>query len=118
VALIGVVALSSTIYQFCYYIQEYTAQGYSTSLVVKSFLRHSLSQALRIHWLFTAEFSLILFTARKIYIKIFDGDNYEKKTDAKEKINIENAEPKETEVNEAEIKENRSKRGRNKRKQK
>lgn len=74
VAIIGVVALSSAIYQFCYYIKEYTSQGYSAALVVKSLLMTQLVPGVADSLALYGGIALILFTLRKIYIKVFGID--------------------------------------------
>lgn len=111
-ALIGVGLLASAIYQFCYYIQEYTAQGYSTSLVIKSFLMTQLVPGVAEALVVYGGIALILFSIRKIYIKIFYGDDYRIKADDQEQADTKNTEPNENEIelnetkrNETEIKE-------------
>ncbi|NMC56058.1 MAG: hypothetical protein GYA50_02400 [Eubacteriaceae bacterium] len=100
IALVGVAALTSTIYQFCYYIKEYTAQGYSTAVIVKSFLMTQLVPGVADSLALYGGVSIILFTARKIFIKIFELDKQNIKIDAEEKAEINNADNVETEAKE------------------
>ncbi|GEM_PF-6812202 len=100
IALIGIAALTSTIYQFCYYIKEYSAQGYEISIIVKSLLMTQLIPGVADALALYGGVSIILFTARKIYIKIFDADKQEIKIEDADKDVINNAEIKEKEVNE------------------
>lgn len=98
IALIGVAALASTIYQFCYYISEYTAQGYTTSVVVKSLLMTQLVPGAADALALYGGVSIVLFTARKIYIKIFDADKRNINIVTEGKADINNVESLETEV--------------------
>lgn len=100
IALVGVAALTSTIYQFCYYIKEYTAQGYATAVIVKSFLMTQLVPGIADSIALYGGVSIILFTARKIFIKIFDADKQNIEIDGEEKADINNVGNIETEVKE------------------
>lgn len=100
IALIGIAALTSTIYQFCYYIKEYSAQGYEISVIVKSFLMTQLVPGVADALALYGGVSIILFTARKIYIKIFEIDKQNINIEAEEKAYIDNADNIETEVKE------------------